>query len=108
MKYTVSTSYDDTVIPNDESALSGRATMSSMNKIYVDDALRARLHGLAAQLELCDESGSTLGYFVPRDVHDILVEHLISGPVTDEELERASQMPGGRTTAEVLERLHNL
>jgi hypothetical protein len=82
--------------------------MSSMNKVYVDDDLRARLHGLAAQLESCDESGSTLGYFVPRDVHDTTSEARPSEMFSEEEIALARREPRGRTTAEVLERLRGL
>ena len=38
-----------------------------MTRVTVDPTLRAKLNGLNTQTELCDESGHTLGLFVPAD-----------------------------------------
>jgi hypothetical protein len=53
----------------------------------------------------CDESGRTLGYYVPapdqlRELYD-----WAKAQFTDEEIERARREPRGLTTAEVLARL---
>ncbi len=36
-----------------------------MNRLVVDEPFRSKLQNLDSRLELCDEAGNTLGYFVP-------------------------------------------
>jgi hypothetical protein len=72
-----------------------------MNKVIVDSDIRSKLNGLASQLELCDEAGNTLGHFVPPGLYKEMLSAWLNARVTDEELERASQEPGGRTLAEI-------
>ena len=76
-----------------------------MNKILVEPTIRSQLHGLDTELELCDESGRTLGYFVPLTGAESRHYAWAKTQFTDEELESARREPGGRTTAEVLARL---
>lgn len=76
-----------------------------MTKIILDAALRARLHDLTREVEFCDESGRTLGYFVPTDDYLRWAYGWARTQFTDEELGQARDEPGGRTTAEVLGRL---
>jgi len=73
-----------------------------MNKIIVDPSLRLKLHNLDARLEFCDESGKTLGYFVPACELQRLLYAWAQGEFTDEEIERARGEPGGLSIAEVL------
>jgi hypothetical protein len=76
-----------------------------MNKVILDESLRSKLQNLETELEFCDESGCTLGYFLPSVERDRLLYDRARAQITDEELERRRQEPGGRTTAEVLARL---
>jgi hypothetical protein len=76
-----------------------------VERITLDPALRARLGNLETEVEFCDESGRTLGIFLPTVEHDPLIYAKFMADVTEEELERARQQPGGRTTAEVLTRM---
>jgi hypothetical protein len=78
-----------------------------MTKLIVHPSLRSQLNGLASELELCDETGRTLGYFVPAAEHERQLYDWANAQFTDEELERARQEPGGRTTAEILARLES-
>jgi hypothetical protein len=75
-----------------------------MTKVIVDAAMRARLHDLSELLEVCDESGRTLGYFhplvPPGDTKSL-------SPFSDEEIERRRQQRSGRPLGEILEDLHN-
>ena len=36
-----------------------------MSKIVLDQTLRSKLNGLNEPMEVCDESGTTLGHFLP-------------------------------------------
>jgi hypothetical protein len=71
-----------------------------MTKVIVDDATRANLHNLDTLLEVCDESGRTLGYFHPQ-----LGAMQVRSPFSDEEIERRRQQRTGKPLAEILERL---
>ncbi len=79
-----------------------------MTKVIVDAALRSRLHNLDSALELCDEDGRTLGHFVPAPEDLRWAYDWARTAFTEDEIERAQQEEGGRTTAEVLERLRRL
>lgn len=71
-----------------------------MTKIVVENAIRSRLLGLETELELCDEAGVTLGYFVPRATKQDY--EWARKRIEDDDLERARREPIGKTTAEVL------
>ena len=47
--------------------------MNIMNKIIVDSSLRVRLENLHSRLEFSDESGNTLGCFVPASEQERLL-----------------------------------
>jgi hypothetical protein len=79
-----------------------------MIKITISETIRSQLHGLDSELEFCDESGRTLGYFRPANRAEAWQYEWGWAQFTDEELERARKEPGGRTTAEVLARLRRL
>jgi len=80
-----------------------------MDKLTIDSSLRDRLGGLQSGLELCDETGQTLGYFVPVVHDDPELYRRAAAQISDEELERRRREPGKRrTTQEVLERLEKM
>lgn len=70
-----------------------------MTKITVDSELRSKLHNLDSLIELCDETGRTLGYFHPALTGPLESPHSI------EELERRRQNPTGRSLREILKDL---
>jgi hypothetical protein len=72
-----------------------------MTKLTLDPQLREKLNELQEQIEVCDENGQTVGHFVPKDFYMQLVYAWLNTQVTDEELERAAQEPGGRPLAEI-------
>jgi hypothetical protein len=76
-----------------------------MDKLIVDADLRLRLHNLDSTLELCDESGQTLGHFVPAPNRLRWAYDWARTAFTDDDLERARQKAGGRTLTEILQRL---
>jgi hypothetical protein len=59
-----------------------------MRKVVLDEILRAKLNGLEEQVELCDETGRTVGHILPEDVYQELVYAWADTPITSEELER--------------------
>jgi hypothetical protein len=72
-----------------------------MDKLVIDPALRAQFPNLAGPVEFCDEAGKTLGHFLPADVYREFLLAWVNANITEEELERRRQEPGGRTLAEI-------
>ena len=71
-----------------------------MTRVILDQAMLAKLHHLQERLELCDESGRTLGIVTPapgRSLYDT-----VQVPFTEEELDQVEQDLSGRTLAEIL------
>jgi hypothetical protein len=77
-----------------------------MTRIVLDAATRARLTGVIDCAELCDESGRSLGHFIPAV--DSAWYREIEVPFTNEELDAAEQESEVYTTAEVLHHLNQL
>src|SRR5437016_3741662 len=77
------------------------ASVGPMNKIILDDALRSKLNGLTAEVQVCDESGQPVGQFLPQATYLKLMYAWLNAQVTDEELDEVSRQPGGRTLAEI-------
>ena len=76
-----------------------------MERVVLEPQLRAQLQDGKRSLELCDDSGQTMGFFLPaadflRWQYDWARRHY-----STEELDRREKESGGRTTAEVLARL---
>ncbi len=64
-----------------------------MSQMVIDTQLSEKLRALAAPVEFVDESGRVLGRYVP----------VSAGPrISEEELARRRQEPGGRTLAEIM------
>jgi hypothetical protein len=74
-----------------------------MSKVILDEVLRAKLNGLHEQVELCDESGQTVGHFLPADAYKKLFYAALAAecPHSAKELERRHQAEGGRSLAEI-------
>ena len=67
-----------------------------MGKITLDENLRKKLEAAGPKVELCDETGRTLGYFMTPDYELKMMYAWAKAQVSDEELERASHEVGGR------------
>ncbi len=79
-----------------------------MDKIVLDPATRSRFNGMDRYAEVCDETGKTLGYFLPPDLYHEVMYAWAKTLDSDEELAQARaevRAEGGYTTAEVLARL---
>jgi hypothetical protein len=71
-----------------------------MTKLVLDPLLREKLRDVQ-EAELCDESGRTLGHYLSEEAYRRLVYQWANAQITDEELERRLQEPGGRSLAEI-------
>ena len=73
-----------------------------MTTIVLDDTLRKKLHGLEAEIQLRDETGKLVGHVLPAEKYQSLLYPWAKNRLSDEELTRRSQEPGGRSLAEIL------
>ena len=71
-----------------------------MNKMILDDAIGAKLRGVD-KAELFDPSGRKVGRFLSEELFLRLVYDWANAQITDEELERRRQAPGGKTLGHI-------
>jgi hypothetical protein len=74
-----------------------------MTRVIVDAALRDKLQNTNNLVELCDESGKTLGFFTQT-----LPAHIPPAwrsPFSDDEIQKRRQERGGRPLADILKDL---
>ena len=79
-----------------------------MTAINIDKELREKLQGSCHDVRLCDETGSTLGWFVPEAEYMKMLYERARYMFTNEELEVARRAQPVYTTAEVIEYLNKL
>ena len=74
-----------------------------MSKVTLDPQLRAKLNGLNEHVEVCDESGHTVGHFLPASLYEELFYKALAAesPHSKEELKRRHHETGGRSLAEI-------
>jgi hypothetical protein len=75
-----------------------------MNRLVIGDPLGAQLRA-QDHVELCDQSGATIGLFLSEEAYEQLLCALSKTRISDEEIERRRQEQGGKTLAEIWERL---
>src|SRR5260370_41975189 len=85
--------------------LAQEARKCAMSRVTLDSQLRSKLNGLDDQVEICDESGKTLGRFLPESLCRELLLAWSKADLPDDELQRRRQEPRGHTLGEVLEKL---
>ena len=73
-----------------------------MTKVIVDAQLKSRLKGLSHLIELCDESGQTLGFFHPLSPPRNTPCDADGSPYTREELEEFRKDKSGRPLEDIL------
>ena len=78
-----------------------------MTRLVLDGAMIEKLNDAHGRIELCDDSGRTLGFFYPTWYAE-MSEQDRRGPCSDEELERRRKEPGGKPLSEILKRLEEL
>ncbi len=74
-----------------------------MGKLTLDSELRSKLNGLNEPMEVCDETGNTVGYFLPHPLYEDLFYTALAAesPHSKEELKRRHRESGGRSLAEI-------
>ena len=72
-----------------------------MSKVTLDSTWRSALNGLNESLELCDESGKTVGRFLPEEAYSRLLYALAQSQVSDEEIRKLRSQTGGRALSEI-------
>ena len=75
-----------------------------MTKILVDAATQAKFANLEGMVEVCDETGKTLGVFSPV----MESKPTSQSPFSREELEIRRRQRTGKPLSEILERLKKL
>ena len=73
-----------------------------MTKVIADESMRAKLKDFTGPVAVCDDSGQTLGHFLPEDLYRHLIYEWANAQITDEELQKRLQESGGRSLAEIL------
>jgi hypothetical protein len=79
-----------------------------MGRITLEPGFREKLKNLSEELELCDETGETMGRFLPETVYKKLLYALALAqrpPLTPEEIDRRKHETGGRPLDEILKQL---
>ena len=76
-----------------------------MEKVILEQTIRARLVACTQVVELCDEPGATIGRFVPEELFRSSAYAWARASISDEELDRRAAEPGGSSLAEILQRL---
>jgi hypothetical protein len=71
-----------------------------MSRLIVDAAMVDKLRANGNMMELCDETGQTLGYFYRTSAPG-----KTRSPFTAEEIQRRRAEKGGRTLTEILKEL---
>jgi hypothetical protein len=79
-----------------------------MTQIVIDGANAQKLSVSAERAELLDATGRLLGYFVPCLPVDRNEVEQACTRWTEAELNRRANLPGGKSTAEILEKLSQL
>ena len=78
-----------------------------MIKVELDPCRRAKLDGVIELVELCDENGRTVGYFLSSEEYERLIYTALAaeGPHSPEELMRLRNETGGHTLKEIWQSL---
>jgi hypothetical protein len=76
-----------------------------MVRVTIDDKVAASLAVAREQVELRDESGQRVGYFLPPAVHERLLYDWAESRISEGEIKAARDEMGGATLAELWDRL---
>ena len=77
-----------------------------MTKLVLDQKTLSMLLSIQGRAELCDDSGVTVGHFLPMQDRALYASAVV--PISEEELQRAEAETGGRALAGILADLFSL
>ena len=74
-----------------------------MSKLELDAEMRSKLDGINDHVELCDETGKTVGHFLPTALYERMYYAALAleSPHSPEELKRRRNETGGRSLKEI-------
>jgi len=76
-----------------------------MGQIVLDQALRARLNGMTEEMQVRDESGQIVGYFVPAVAYNKLRAAILEVPFSKEAIDQFRNSGGAQTLEEIWKHL---
>jgi len=76
-----------------------------MGQIFLDQELRSRLNGMTEEMQVRDESGQIVGYFVPAIAYNKLRAATIEVPFSKEEIDQFRKSGGAQTLEEIWKHL---
>jgi hypothetical protein len=76
-----------------------------MNRIVLDDSTRERLRQVDEVVEVWDQSGHRLGHLVSDGLFRRLLYDWANAQISDAELQRRREQPGGKTLEDIWTRL---
>lgn len=71
-----------------------------MIRVNLDRDLESKLTGID-DAELCDASGQPLGHFLSEELYQRLIFDWANAQISDEEIQRRLQAPGGKKLSEI-------
>ncbi len=77
-----------------------------MVQLVLDENQQSQLVGVDDAV-LCDAKGNPLGHYLSEESYNRMIYDWAKTLISDEELERRRQAPGGKSLSEILERLQN-
>jgi hypothetical protein len=78
-----------------------------MVSVNLDNCQLEKLSGVD-DAQVCDASGRPLGHFLSEELYRRLLYDWAHAQISEEELDRRRQTPGGRKLSEILARLQAL
>ena len=75
-----------------------------MVRLNLDSHQQAALAGVA-DAQVCDPAGRPVGHFLSEELYRRLLYDWANAQISDDELQRRRQTPGGRQLSEILARL---
>lgn len=76
-----------------------------MTRITMDESLQEKLGSLTARVEVCNERGETLGYFIPGRGRERPIGTPAEPPYSEAEIAASRAVRTGKPLEEILSRL---
>jgi hypothetical protein len=76
-----------------------------MDQVCLDPRTSSQLCGATSAVKLLDDQGHLIGHFLPPEQYRRLLYEWANAQITDEELQRRLEVPGGSTLAEIWAKL---